>query len=161
MTPAVQTAFTNNFLQLLTETFEGPPTTGPSVFLEKGTALFQTLDNISAETASAQSRVGGSTIAAHTEHVRFYVDVHYKLLLGARDKIDWDESWRIKTVKARDWDSLREGLKRSYSTVTDHLRKVNSWGDDEVSIALAIIAHTAYHLGAIRQILLAVPQANA
>jgi hypothetical protein len=47
-------------------------------------------------------------------------------------------------------------LRRAYKTVKEHLQRVNSWAEDETSIALAIIAHTAYHVGAIRQILLAV-----
>jgi ATP-dependent phosphoenolpyruvate carboxykinase len=156
MTPSTQTQFTNEFFQLLKETFEGPEPTGPSAFLDKGTGLFQTLDGISAEIASAHVRAEGSTIAAHTEHIRFYVDVHYKLLRGVRDKIDWDESWRIKSVKAAQWDALREDLRRVYATVKEHLRRVNGWGEDEISIAMAIVAHTAYHLGAIRQILLTV-----
>jgi hypothetical protein len=156
MTPKVQTQFAKESLQLLKETFEGPEPTGPSAFLNKGTGLFQTIDGMSAGVASSQARPDGSTIAAHTEHIRFYVDVHYKLLLGWRDKIDWDESWRIKTVKTAQWDTLRQDLRRAYSTIVEHLQRVNDWGEDEISIAMAIIAHTAYHLGAIRQLLLAV-----
>jgi len=156
MIPIVQTQFTNELIKLLKETFEGPDPTGPSAFLNKGTSLFQTLDTISAEIASAPARSEGSTITAHTEHIRFYIDVHYKLLLGSTDKIDWNESWRIKTVNADEWNVLRENLRRAYKTVTDHLRAVSNWGEDEASIAMSIIAHTAYHLGSIRQLLLAV-----
>ena len=90
MTPIVQTEFTEELLQLLKETFEGPAPTGPGAFLNKGTGLIQTLDDLSAEVASAQPRMEASTVAAHTEHIRFYVAVHYKLMLGARDTIDWD-----------------------------------------------------------------------
>ena len=56
---------------LLKETFEGPAQTGPSAYLDKGTGLFQTLDEVNAEAASTQSRTGGSTVAAHTEHLNF------------------------------------------------------------------------------------------
>src|SRR5687768_579356 len=122
MTPIVQTEFTREFLQLLflqllKETFEGPEPTGPSAFLNKGTGLFQTLEHVSAEAASAQARAEGSTVAAHTEHIRFYVVVHYKLMLGAREEIDWDESWRIKTVTPAEWDNLRRELRQAYSTL--------------------------------------------
>jgi hypothetical protein len=156
MTPIVQTQLAKEFLQLLRETFEGPGPTGPSAYLDEGTGLFQTIDYISAEIASTSARTDGSTVVAHVEHIRFYVAVHYKLLLGARDKIDWDESWRIKTVTAAQWNVLRQDLVKTYRTVTDHLRTVNNWGEDDMSIAMAIVAHTAYHLGAIRQLLLAV-----
>lgn len=156
MTPIAQPQFAKDLLQLLKETFEGPEPTGPSAFLEKGTGLFQTLDDISAEVASARPRPEGSTIAAHTEHIRFYVAVHHKLMLGARDKINWDESWRIKTVSVAVWADLRREIRKTYSTVRDYLTALNSWGEDEFSLAMAIVAHTGYHLGAIRQLLLAV-----
>ena len=156
MTPIAQPQFAKDLLQLLKETFEGPGPTGPSAFLDKGTGLFQTLDGISAEVASAQSRPGSSTIAAHTEHIRFYVAVHHKLMLGAREMINWNESWRVKTVSEVVWHDLRRDLRKAYSTVNDHLQALNSWGEDEFSVAMAIVAHTGYHLGAIRQLRLAV-----
>jgi hypothetical protein len=111
MKPIVQSHVTEITFQLFKETFEGPPAQGASAFLNKGTALFQTLDAITAETASSHARPGGSTIAAHTEHVRFYVVVHDKLLRGSNDPIDWDESWRIKTVNSAEWDDLKQGVR--------------------------------------------------
>ena len=162
MTSVIQGKFTEEFLQLLKETFEGPAPVGPSAFLNKGTALLQTLDEVSNEVASAHARADGSTIAAHTEHIRFYAMVHHKLMLGVREKIDWDESWRIKTVNAAEWDDLRRELRRAYQTVLDHLRTLDGWDEDETSLTMAIIAHTAYHLGSIRQLLLAVrPQVKS
>lgn len=155
MTPVVQTQITEELLQLLKETFEGPAPVGPSAFLNKGTGLFQTLDDVSAEVASTPPRADASTVAAHTEHIRFYMNVHYKLMLGSRDAIDWDESWRIKTVDAASWNDLRKDLRGAYKTVVEYLRALEKWNEDEISLTLAIIAHTAYHLGAIRQLTLA------
>jgi hypothetical protein len=126
--------------------------------LEKGTGLFQTLDVISPQVASAQARPEGSTIAAHAEHVRFYVDVHYELMRGSTARIDWAQSWRIQSVNTEEWDQLRLGLRQIYSTVTEYLRAIENWSEDEIGLAMSIIAHTAYHLGAIRQLLLAVKQ---
>lgn len=155
MKPVVQPQFKESVLQVLKESFEGPAPTGASAFLNKGTGLFQTLDEITAEIASAETRPGGSTIAAHTEHVRFYVLVHDELLRGSTEAIDWTQSWRIKTVNPAEWDDLRQELRRAYRTLVEHLRAVESWGEDEISVAMAVIAHTAYHLGAIRQLILA------
>ena len=106
MTPVVQTQFNEDLLQILKETFEGPAPTGPSAFIEKGTGLFQTLDAISANAASAQPRPDASTIAAHSEHVRFYVAVHYKLMLGSRDAIDWSHATLIKPLSFNFLDAL-------------------------------------------------------
>ena len=157
MKPVAQSHVREISFQLLKETFEGPPPQGASAFLNKGTSLFQTLEGISAEVASSQARPGGSTIAAHTEHMRFYVVVHDKLMRGFTEDIDWDESWRIKTVNSAEWDDLNQAVRQAYSTLNEHLRAVESWGEDEISVAMAVIAHTAYHLGAIRQLALAVP----
>src|SRR5262249_32410875 len=124
-------------------------------YLDKGCGLFHTLEGVNAEAASTQSRPGGSTIAAHAEHLRFYVHVHHKLLQGSTDAIDWDESWRIKTVNSTEWNSLRQELRRTYTNLVDYLRSVDVWGEDEAGLAMSIIAHSAYHLGAIRQLILA------
>ena len=158
MTPAVQIQIKEELLQILKETFEGPAPTGPSAFIEKGTGLFQTLDGTSAEVASAQLRVDGATIAAHSEHTRFYVAVHYKLMLGASDPIDWNESWRIKTVNEAQWNDLKQELRTAYRAVVEHLRALDKWEQDEFGLTMAIVAHSAYHLGAIRQLLLAAQQ---
>jgi hypothetical protein len=37
----------------------------------------------------------------------------------------------------------------------EHLRNREKWQQDEPGLTMAIVAHSAYHLGAIRQLLLA------
>jgi hypothetical protein len=154
MKPVVQQAMREICFQLLKETFEGPAPQGASAFLDKGTGLFQTLNEISAHTASTPPRPEGTTVAAHTEHVRFYVVVHDKLLRGSTEAIDWAESWRIKSVGVEEWEELRQQCRRAYTTFTEHLRAIDTWGEDEISVATSVIAHTAFHLGAIRQLIL-------
>jgi hypothetical protein len=155
MKAVAQSYFNEAVFQLLKEAFEGPAPTGPSAFLNKGTGLFQTLDSVSAQVASTQSRPVGSTVAAHSEHVRFYVEVHQKLLQGSTEPIDWDTSWRLKTVNSAEWDVLRQELRRAYANLIEYLRGVSNWGEDEIDVSMAVIAHTAYHLGAIRQLIVA------
>ena len=153
MKSVAQSRFTEISFQLLKETFEGPPATGGSAFLDKGGGLFQTVEQVTPQMASTEIRPGGPTIAAHIEHVRFYVGVHYKLMRGSTDAIDWEQSWRTRTVNLAEWDDLRRELRRAYSSLIEHFRAVDSWGEDEISVAMAIIAHTAYHLGAVRQLI--------
>jgi hypothetical protein len=71
---------------------------------------------------------------------------------GATAKVDWGQSWLVQSVTAAEWDSLRGDLRAAYATLDEHLRAVESWGDEEVGDAMAILVHTAYHLGAIRQL---------
>ncbi|HKZ78679.1 MAG TPA: hypothetical protein VJ124_10285 [Pyrinomonadaceae bacterium] len=155
MKPVAQQEIREISFQLLKETFEGPAPEGASAFLNKGTGLFQTLDEIGADAASRLTRPGGSTVAAHTEHLRFYVVVHDKLLRGSTEEIDWAQSWRIKRVNGAEWGNLKQQCRRAYSTFIEHLRAVDNWGEDEISVATSVMAHTAYHLGAIRQLILA------
>jgi hypothetical protein len=156
MKTIAQEDYTNSFFQLLKETFEGPPADQGSAYLDKGAGLFQTLDALTAEAASARPWAGASTVAAHCEHVRFYVLALYELMRGATGKIDWGQSWSVRDVTPAEWDRLREDLRRAYATLTGHLRSAESWGDEEVGDGMAILVHTAYHLGAIRQLTKAV-----
>ncbi|HWS53122.1 MAG TPA: DinB family protein [Pyrinomonadaceae bacterium] len=144
--------FTNSLFQLLRETFEAPPAEGGSAYLDKGAGLFQTLDALTAEAASAPPRGGGPTVAAHCEHARFYVHALLDFMRGATAKIDWSQSWVTQTVSPGEWERLKEGLRRAYATLDEHLRSLQTWGDEEVGDSMAILVHTAYHLGAIRQI---------
>ena len=152
MKTIAQEDFTNGLFQFLRETFEGPPPQIGSAYLDKGAGLFQTLDQATAEVASASVSPGGTTIAAHCEHLRFYVMALYDLMRGAKDKVDWEQSWLVRTVTSAEWDALKERLRRAYATVTEHLQSVEAWGEAEVGDGMAILVHTAYHLGAIRQL---------
>ncbi|HEV3471482.1 MAG TPA: DinB family protein [Pyrinomonadaceae bacterium] len=144
--------FTGSFFQLLKESFEGPPADRGSAYLDKGAGLFQTLDALTAEAASARPRGGGPSVAAHCEHARFYVLALQDLMRGATGKIDWAQSWAVQAVSAAEWDGLKGELRRAYAALAEHLRSLETWGDEEVGDAMAILVHTAYHLGAIRQI---------
>lgn len=152
MKTVIHEDFTKSFFQLLKETFEGPPPEIGNAYLDKGAGLFQTLDQITAEAASISVRPGAPTIAAHCEHARFYVIALFKLMRGATDTIDWNRSWLVQTVTPAEWDGLKERLRQAYTTITEYLQSVEDWGDEEIGDGMAILVHTAYHLGAIRQL---------
>lgn len=145
--------FTKNLFSLLRETFEGPKPGKPSAYLDQNCGLFQTIDGLSAEEASRSVTPGGATIAGHCEHLRFYVGVLLGYMKGPLDNVDWKESWLVSSVTPEEWDALKGELRRSYESLTGSLRAIETWGDEPVGGGMAILAHTAYHLGAIRQIL--------
>jgi len=144
--------FTKALLALLDETFDSVQ----GYFLNKGTSLFETLAGISAEEASIP--VGGrcATLAAQVKHVAFYLDVVDK---SVRDpdypQVDWNEIWRtVSNVTEEEWDAIRLELRQSYQRILELINWMNSWPSDyEIAGAIAVIAHTAYHLGEIRQAL--------
>jgi len=143
--------FTSEIFPLLEETFERVN----GIYLDKGTSLFETLDTITAEQASQPVSAHCASIAGQVEHVRFYLQVLQDYMQGkAVGKIDWQASWYLKTVAPEEWAALKQRLRMSYESVTALIKSFTTWeGENELGGALAIVVHTAYHLGEIRQAL--------
>ncbi len=144
--------FTENLFAILKETFEG--TSG--IYLDKNATLFDTLSGLSAEEAS--SPVLGTTIAAQVFHTAFYVRAMDRYFEGFDGKTDWDESWTTHRVTEAEWDALRAQLRANYEQATAKLRAVMEWGEDPLDYGMTIAIHSAYHLGAIRQLVKAVKE---
>lgn len=148
-----QEDFTKSLSALLKETFEGTNTAFGTMYLYQGTGFFATIENLTAETASRSVAEGSTTIAAHCEHARFYLEFLSDYMSENFKMVDWKDSWNIKTVNENEWNALRGQLQKSYQKVTDTFDEIETWNDFKISGALGILAHTAYHLSAIRQIL--------
>ena len=135
---------------LLKETFEGAPTGSESIYLDRGIGMFSTLDKLNATQASFS--ITGTTIAAHSEHARYYLEVLNNFLSGIIQSADWNRSWAKKKVDDKEWEELKSNFSEMYKTVSETFQKTEDWDDDKITEAMAIVVHTAYHLGAIRQI---------
>ena len=137
------------FQFLLVETFENVQ----GAYLDKGTSLFETLADIDAAAAS-QPMGDCATIAAHVAHVSYYLRVLEDRMFD-RDLsyVDWDEIWAsVSGVTEAEWAAMLADLRETYTRIKGHLDEAESWdGITELSSMLGIIAHTAYHLGEIRQ----------
>lgn len=68
------------------------------------------------------------------------------------DFVNWQSSWRISSVDSDQWIELRKNLRGEYQKVTKTFNINENWDVNYMTVAMAIIAHSAYHLGAIRQI---------
>lgn len=143
--------FTKELLELLDETFEHTQ----GIYLDKGNSLFDTIEKVSAGDASKPGSAGGTTIAGQIEHVRYYLRLLASDLLKSDfGKVDWQDSWRMTEVTNKEWEALKGELRKTYQSVESAIKKVEKWeGEDDFGASLAILAHTAYHLGAIRQML--------
>ena len=124
-------------------------------YLDEHTSLFETLATISA--AEASRPVGGrcATLAAQVNHVRVYLEVLERAMRGEEvGRTDWAATWRVAGVDDAEWESLKQRLDAAYQRVLATMGGFTTWeGEDEIGGALAILAHTAYHLGEIRQAL--------
>ncbi len=143
--------FTDELFPLLEETFENVK----GIYLDKGTSLFETLDTITAEEASRPISASCASIAGQVEHVRFYLQVLQDYMQQKEvGKVDWAASWYLKTVTSEEWDALKQRLRSAYQDLTALVKGFDTWqGQEELGGALAIVVHTAYHLGEIRQAL--------
>ena len=147
-----QAAISKTILALLDETVE----THYGIYLDKCTSLLETLAKIDYVKASAPAGGGCATLAAHVEHIVFYLDVLEKYAMGESvGKQDWGKIWaRINTVSESEWESSRTKLRTTYIRVRNMIAEIEDWGTGKsLEGALAIIVHTAYQLGEIRQAL--------
>jgi hypothetical protein len=148
-TIATQT-FVNELLFVLEEGFENVH----GIYLDKGTSLFETLMGISAEEASIPVGDKCATIAAQVTHICFYLDVVERYMkTGQNEAVDWGEVWRtVSGVTPDEWAALQDRLRQTYARTRQSVQAYETW---EVEYALAgamgLLAHTAYHLGEIRQ----------
>ncbi|MEP7075777.1 MAG: DinB family protein [Acidobacteriota bacterium] len=145
------TNFVESVAYLLRETFEGSPEGQPSAYLDRGIGIFNSLDALTAEQASLE--VGGTTAAAHTEHAKFYLDRLCEFINGRTERVNWEDSWLIETVDTGEWDALRSSVRDTYESTLKCLAGVAGWTSLQMGMAIGLVAHTAYHLGAIRQII--------
>jgi hypothetical protein len=150
MADIAQRDFTKNLIALLKETFEGPSSDSGSSYLENGAGLFQTLDALTAETASLEPYAGAPTIAAHCAHLAYYVSVNHNYAMGREQRVDWPSSWRLRQIGDPEWEELKGSIRREYDALIETLESLETWGVQELGEILPIVAHTAYHLGAIR-----------
>ena len=138
-----------SLLELLEETFEKHH----GYYLDKRAGgLFGTLEGVSFEVASRPILPEHPTIAAHVEHLRFYMDVLYRAMHGDTTRADWDESWRTQTVTQTEWDALRAAIRSEYERLMTELRAMDAQ-DTRLETGMSVLAHTAYHIGAIRQLI--------
>ena len=136
---------------ILEETFERVQ----GIYLDKGTSLFETLATVTAVEASQPISTQCASIAAQVFHVRYYLDVLSGYMRHQPPvSVDWHASWQSTTVSSVEWAALQQNLRDTYEQVRMLFQSFAAWdGDEDISGALAIVVHTAYHLGEIRQAL--------
>ncbi|HZJ08381.1 MAG TPA: hypothetical protein VFD39_01675 [Trueperaceae bacterium] len=142
-------AFHDRYKELLEGVPAGEPTWvttgGP------GGGVYGTLAKLSASQASAE--VDGTTVAAHAEHLRWALQLVNDHFAGVEPTGDWSESWLVKEVDAATWNALRSELKEAGTKLLANILELQQWGDGMgITGALASYGHTAYHLGALRQL---------
>jgi hypothetical protein len=141
---------------MLTEVFDGPAGRDAYLLNPGDPGLLRLLDTIGAAAASERPMPGRATIAAHVDHVLFGLGLLNRWAAGEANPwagADGNASWQRTTVTDEQWRTLRDRLRHEAEQWRKVVATRADWDDLGAAAALSTAAHTAYHLGAIRQIL--------
>ena len=58
----------------------------------------------------------------------------------------------MQRVTEPEWEALKTQLRDDYERVIRNLRAVTAWDEDALNFAMTVTVHSAYHLGAVRQL---------
>ena len=112
--------------------------------------------NLSAQEAAKSLGPGRPSVAAHLDHVRITLAYTRHVLEGGKDqeyKADWEGSWKIESPGEARWEEIKASFRREYEALRGFIEHKSSWPQPDLTVAIHNIAHTAYHAGAIRQML--------
>jgi hypothetical protein len=140
---------------MLTEIFDGPPGQEAYLLNAGDPGLLGQLDTIDASAASKRPMPGKTTIAAHVDHLQFGFAILNRWAGGEANPwagADWNGSWRRTVVTEDQWRHVCDGLRQEVEKWRKVVATRTNWDDLSAAAALSTAAHTAYHFGAIRQI---------
>ncbi|SRR5579862_2615856 len=138
---------------LFAELVNGAPETAAYMLNQGDPGMLRSLDRLSASAASAVAP-GGSSIAAHVDHVRYGLSLMNRWANGEANPFasaNWSTSWQKTTYSDTEWTALRAALRDESHRWLDALAKARDVSTIELNGVIGSIAHFAYHLGAIRQ----------
>lgn len=114
------------------------------------------LGEVTAKQASREPAPGRKTIASHASHINYHLTLLNRFAQGEPNPFataDWNESWVVTSVSESAWDDLRGDLRRNAEAWIDFVRQPRPWNKIQLAGAFASVAHAAYHLGAVRQMI--------
>lgn len=146
------------FLKLLDEAFENPQTSWRYFTDASPTAgYFGALRSITAR--DANRAVSGTSIAAQIQHLAFSMQASSAAFAGQADSPTaeaWRASWQIAPLDDDSWNDLQDALRAAYRELREAIARGSTANAESFGDALGVIAHVAYHLGAVQQKLAAI-----
>jgi len=156
---STQASFHNAVVAILREVIEGPPKEASFVLNPGDQGLLGNLESIGADVASAKPTAGRTTIAQHVAHVLYGMELLNRWADGEENpwaNADWEAAWKTGPLDDAQWRDLVGRLRTAaYKWIDFVQRKTDGWEQIAANGTVASAAHTAYHLGAIRQLMAA------
>ncbi|MGQ0722719.1 MAG: DinB family protein [Candidatus Eiseniibacteriota bacterium] len=138
--------------ELLRETFEGGLPGQGTVYLDHTSGIRNTLSALTAEQASRRLD-GHPSIAAHARHMNFHLRTTSEWMLGDDSARDWPGSFEPQTVTAEQWAKIQRDFEASRAELLRVLGDLSPEQFVQKGAGIGAIAHLAYHLGAVRQLM--------
>lgn len=161
-----QTLLRESIDVLLQEAYDGPADPSRTWFIstEPDCSVLGTVRHLTA--AQAWHKPGGlaHSVAEHVAHILFSLNHAAKCASAGRElEADWNTSWYVGQPDPAQWLSLQRQLREAHLRLRMWVHADETFESrDNIARLVATIAHTAYHLGAIRQVAaLAVREAPA
>ena len=142
---------------LAREVYLGPENPSSTWLVENhaDAGLFGTLAGVSAERAYATPASGRGSIAQHTHHLLFACRMVNAMAAGQAPNEDWESSWVVPMGDETAWSQMQFELKEEFARVLANLEPMPLDSGESYAACFGFIAHSAYHLGAIRQLAIA------
>lgn len=159
----MQIELTPTLIDMYRETFEGAVkpdwcwiVSGPAE-----SSVLGSLAGLTAEKAYAAPAAGRKSIAAHVAHLKYTLELTLKRLQGENPPADWASSFDVTEPSSAAWKQLQQELRTAYEGVLRFFNQrrdqaISEWPPIHVAGLAAMTGHNAYHLGAIRQLMLQV-----
>ena len=138
--------------ELMRETFEGGKPGEGTQYLDHDSGIRTTLKGMTAEQASR--RVGDHpSIAGHVRHMSYHMRAACAWIAGDHGKLDWKGSFLPHAVTVDEWNALIRQLEEERTAFLRFMKALPPEKLVAEGAGMGSIAHLAYHLGAIRQLL--------
>ena len=116
--------------------------------------LVASLAALPASQASVRAN-GHPSVAGHVQHLRFGLSLLNRWAAGDANAFadaSFAESWSHQEVTEDSWRALRQALEDEATQWLARLDTPRVWDATTLSGFVSSVAHTAYHMGAIRQL---------
>lgn len=143
---------------MINEAFAGPPDPNSTWFIdnEPDSGILGNISKLSAAEASQSvdgSGKSGSTIASNVEHLRWSMAFFNAELRGEPYSHNWSESWQWNSTDEAAWNRLRSDLRAEFEKARSAVQEIQDLPEPLLLSLLATVAHCAFHLGLIRQMI--------
>lgn len=140
-------------VRLLAETF-GDSDAPRGFYLDTGqSGLLAAIQTLNAPTVSTPIQPNEPTIAAHCGHLLYSLQLFNAYEQGQRPTPNWASSWDKQQVTKAEWETLQANLATEYKSLIGYLEAKTAWPEPRVAAGLMLLAHAAYHVGQIRQLI--------